>query len=766
MDEADRDLAAPTLAAGEAPAPAPAATAAAVAPAAVGGGAAPPQAAGVARTDGDLVEAMRKRREGCVEFESAPGGALVTAPAVGPGSSAAVSGGYPYGGPSPIAASLWRAGSSAAGTSSGPGLSDSALAEVMRRRREACQEFESASAARPAAAAAAAAADAAAAVGGGSAGSKSGQGDGAEAAGVSVPAAAAAAGGGARKARTDSELQAWLLQLRGRCEVLESSPEQGSADTCWNKSAASSSGPGVWESTAAVGAADAKYQAGTRGSAPSVDAGRSKATGSADLGLQMDVEDLQRQALKDAQPLQDLVRSRLWSMRLRPEPGAKKEPVGDKREGHADVYSLASDLVSALIAGRCSDVAEGSAGAPEMARSFVDRHLHWLGFGAGTSCPSDGAMYSMLAQLLRYHYPAVASAVERDRIVAECTGAAAATGGEGGEGDSSPFVLVSEDGLAAALEAGLGSASGLAQMLLGAGETEESFKALRLLCDLVVLQEREGLLLFVAVEFLATGRKRLGKTALAQLREFGLSGRRAVDVRDCVQGAIALHEATPLSVLRLLSPGVRGPGSVLPFCTITPDEVLHHVYDHKSGLWRLVVVDVRRPTSGGAAAAAAAAGDEFDLASMALPVCLRFDASQDRRAVLKDLPYEESIHLCLIGDGPPMPGEEAFELCRFLATANGIRRPHVSVAEGGWEKVSTLAMALDLELMRIEHEDVEEKRSSVEVVVEKKARGLQKAAKKVFAGAGRALMQGFGGGSSGSGGGGGGQPPQNLPYAA
>merc|ERR1719293_286486 len=84
-----------------------------------------------------------------------------------------------------------------------------------------------------------------------------------------------------------------------------------------------------------------------------------------------------------------------------------------------------------------------------------------------------------------------------------------------------------------------------------------------------------------------------------------------------------------------------------------------------------------------------------------LPVCMRLGQEQqhrERRELLRSLPYDESIHLCLMSDGPPVPGDDAFELCRHLAGPK-VNRRHVSVVDGGWPAVEKLAGNLGLTLM-------------------------------------------------------------------
>lgn len=332
--------------------------------------------------------------------------------------------------------------------------------------------------------------------------------------------------------------------------------------------------------------------------------------------------------------------------------------------GEGDISDLgqASGLIMDLIGvSPVSGVPSSS-----LAGAFASHHLHWLRDVKGVSTE----LFIMLAQLLRYHYPHVAAAIEADA-----------------QSKAAPD-------LAKDLEDNCGGVQGLARMLLspkegGGGEVE--FEALRLLCDLVVLEEREGLLLLVAVELIAQARRVLGVTAFQQLRGRGLAGRGFIGVRQCLEGARVLHEKTPLSLIFAMSSGgwaTKRLARLLPVCSVAADELLHHVFERKGGCWRLLVVDVRGKRG------------EAKAVAEALPVCLRMDPSQDRQEVLRDMPVNDSIHLCLMGDGPPgLPGDQALELCRTLSSEG---RLHVSVAEGGWSAIKGLAETLELELVSLE----------------------------------------------------------------
>ena len=66
---------------------------------------------------------------------------------------------------------------------------------------------------------------------------------------------------------------------------------------------------------------------------------------------------------------------------------------------------------------------------------------------------------------------------------------------------------------------------------------------------------------------------------------------------------------------------------------------------------------------------------------------VRLGADQDRHQLLQTLPYEESIHLCLLSDDP---ADEVIEFCRLLS-GPPIHRRHLSIIAGGWPEVARLA---------------------------------------------------------------------------
>lgn len=343
---------------------------------------------------------------------------------------------------------------------------------------------------------------------------------------------------------------------------------------------------------------------------------------------------------------------------------------------------------------------------PKLVAAFAERFFAWCAAEQDSGEAGDSGLglrlFHVLAQLLRYHCPDTACTIE----------ASAAAAGATPRGD-----------LPAALQRLCGGPAGLVALLLAVPPTSavgaEVFRigtpprsrasaappsptqtptdpkaALLLFCDLVVAVGTAALPLCAAALLLAEApsepdggfedlvARLRGPEALGGLGAHGVDG-----ARRCVAGACALLEATPVSTLSALlrpSAGVteaaaRGPA----LCVVSAAEVLHHAYERPSCPWRLVVVDVRMRCS-----------------SWGLPVCVRLRQAQhtQRRQLLLEMPYEEQIHLCLMGDSFPVPGDDAFELCRYLLGPRA-RRRHVSVVEGGWPAVEALARSLGLDLL-------------------------------------------------------------------
>ena len=191
-----------------------------------------------------------------------------------------------------------------------------------------------------------------------------------------------------------------------------------------------------------------------------------------------------------------------------------------------------------------------------------------------------------------------------------------------------------------------------------------SISAVLKICDEAVRSGSETVLLFVIVAVLAN-------PGMASPSDSGS----ALLLWSSAQCMLA---ATPLSMLGILSGAeARDHALRLPVGSVAPDEVLHHVYERPAGEWRLVVVDIRDPSLPG------------------LPVCLRLPATANFEEFTARLPIEQAIHICVLADDPL----EALKLCLRLSGHSSTCRPHISLAEGGWQAVEGLALALGLELL-------------------------------------------------------------------
>jgi len=319
-------------------------------------------------------------------------------------------------------------------------------------------------------------------------------------------------------------------------------------------------------------------------------------------------------------------------------------------------------------------------------------------------------VFSSLAQLMRYHCPAAVCCIEATSV---------------------PLGFALED----VLRSVCGGPVGLANFLL-TPQQEGADQALLLFCDLVIMEEEAMLLLFSAVVLLREVLPSPG-CSFEQLKEYirGPSGLGSLGaggpagVFQCVAAARALFEATPVSLSCALAQGTRAIARLsLPICAVAPDEVLHHVYERPSGSWRLVVVDVRTRSC-----------------SRALPLCMRFEPSQHSqwRPNLRNLPFEESFHLCLMGDGPAIPGDEAFELCRYLVCSQGgnAQCAHVSLVDGGWPALEELADTLRLHLMPLDPEEGEACRKAGLKQAREKVAGQVASAKESVAVAGQKVAK-------------------------
>lgn len=133
--------------------------------------------------------------------------------------------------------------------------------------------------------------------------------------------------------------------------------------------------------------------------------------------------------------------------------------------------------------------------------------------------------------------------------------------------------------------------------------------------------------------------------------------------------AASMLDATPRSLWYLCHSPVFT--VKMPICRVAADEVLQHIYERPSMDWRLVVLDARHNSQ----------------PDMALPVCLRVEEMMETQ-----LPRDEQIHLCIVGDDL----NHAEMLAEHLVTQ---QMCHISVVEGGWEAIEHLVAALGLELL-------------------------------------------------------------------
>lgn len=475
---------------------------------------------------------------------------------------------------------------------------------------------------------------------------------------------------------SSSELANWMSRMRARCQVLESTPGSTSADAKNELSSYDGTGANRLQhnpSSPSGAAPGPKPKPRLAALAAPLEAAKPPP-------VEVTAEHLAlRLRLRDGSSLKPAERLQVWPSLLLRDPAAGAG--GGGRPLPALAHLLGADEEDVLFEAGAADASSSSAAA-RLAAAFSEKYVSSLACQASSeedSATTIAPVYSALAQLLRYHYPATACAIEAICVPAGFT-------------------------LAEVLGVVCGGPAGLAQCLLtphGGGEAE----ALLLFCDLIVMEEEDVLLLLTAAVLLSEVVPEPGasfehlKELIRSKRGLGGLGSRGLDgVSQCVAAARALMDTTPVSLTTALAADERARARLrLPMCAVAPDEALHHIYERPSGSWRLVLVDVRMRAS-----------------ERALPVCMRLGQlpHNQRRQMLRELPYEESIHLCLLGDGPAMPGDDAFELCRHLVSPN-VQRKHVSVVDGGWPAVEELADSLRLHLMPLEPEEPTTARSSL-----------------------------------------------------
>jgi hypothetical protein len=318
-----------------------------------------------------------------------------------------------------------------------------------------------------------------------------------------------------------------------------------------------------------------------------------------------------------------------------------------------------------------------------LATAFSQKHLSWLASSAGQPQHQERLRFGAVGQLLMYHFPRVA-----------CTLRSVADTDENIE--DVPAMLISVCNIC-------GMAEGLAEALfevvstddscLSAAEASSDRTSLLLLCDWIVLEGQSLLLLFVLLVLLSEipAKPRHSFAELEdELRQAVTLGSLArssrTEVSKCVAHASQLLQATPLSLREAIQGQNFGAWCESPVCMVAPHEVLQHTHEGSSQSWRLIVVDARMRYR------------EFEL-----PVCIRLEPTRHshRLQVLKDMPDDDVLHLCLVGDGPPRRSDEAFELCLNLIGRNSWRR-HVSIIDGGWPALQERASSLGLDMMPVE----------------------------------------------------------------
>lgn len=512
----------------------------------------------------------------------------------------------------------------------------------------------------------------------------------------------------ATSTRTDADLQRWMSKMQGRVSVIQSKPEPPAPDSrdVGEEESQSVAGaakeeaeevrpkPEASELSLPIGA-DAEVGAVTVVSMDSADTPQSNLEKRNSLNFRYDALSMaaslpeQLEQLQRGEPLKPSQRERIWAEWLQVQASQSDGDAGEDGVPPA-LLSLLQRVQSAgsgdadLTLG---STAASGASAEQLAAAFAARRLPWLAGGEEGST----RLFEQLAKMLRYHCPSTAHIIE---TIAELSAA---------------------DNLAVVLAAALGGAQGIADLLFASPLAgSESEDALLVLCDFAVLEEQDSLLLFVFIWLIAVASLEPEFTfeqLSAKLRGDtlgGLAARGALGVSQAVGGARAFLESTPASVREV---GSRLPADITA-CAVSAEEVAHHVYGRPTSNWRLVVVDVRSGES-----------------PLALPVCMRLGTQQDRREVLLDLPYEESIHLVLLGDGPPAPGDEAFELYRYL-TQPPARRRHLAVVAGGWPAVEACVRSRGFEFvqMEVKNEEVVEDDGGQDGLAEIKKQAAEKAA--------------------------------------
>mmetsp|Transcript_6101 Transcript_6101/g.10528 ORF Transcript_6101/g.10528 Transcript_6101/m.10528 type:complete len:668 (-) Transcript_6101:54-2057(-) len=530
----------------------------------------------------------------------------------------------------------------------------------------------------------------------------------------------------------DAAVQNWMLSRRSQCEVLESTPETTAADA-FAKSideqrkeraltetegiassrarfAAASGGP-VWPQQAKgmLRTAPRELQAWVAQIQGSKLAQEETSPTHSPTTRQQESEENAaiRERLYAGEPLDAASRQEVWTKLL-----LREAPITACLDSQDDEAAAPPGLISLLgqrprsPTHRMESFAEisttGLAAASgsgkdltALAVAFSKQFFTWLpirpsGKGAAVPTPlQDEHVYLVLIQLLRYHFPAAALNIEAAANAAEVDIVSAMT--------------------AASNQCSIGV--NMSDIVFEVEEDADS-NVLLFLCDLTILVDEDMLLLFVIVvmlgEYVPIEAHCSFEQLNAQLRSAltfqSISSQGFAEACQIVSQARALLRTTPWSLSSALSPGnVELAPPIYPICQLAPEEVLHHAYETPGNAqgWRLLVVDARMR--------AGAAREDGTEDARELPVCVPLQRNlshAQRRKMLLEIPQEECIHLCIVGDSAPRPGDDAFELCSFMC-GGLVKRTHMSVVRGGWPAIESLATTLGLSLLdrqRYEHE--------------------------------------------------------------
>eukprot|EP00927_Polykrikos_kofoidii_P028172 TRINITY_DN24638_c0_g1_i1.p1 TRINITY_DN24638_c0_g1~~TRINITY_DN24638_c0_g1_i1.p1 ORF type:complete len:905 (+),score=184.20 TRINITY_DN24638_c0_g1_i1:341-2716(+) len=537
--------------------------------------------------------------------------------------------------------------------------------------------------------------------------------------------------------KSDAELRKWMMKMREQCCVTESNPEPTTADVICDLPAVSD---------------EPKWSSGNDCQAPSLAV--------ADVGVDREQEEDEEEEDKEEgiasspivfssaeasswEPLQPAERYTTWVSRLiradgqgetadcRGESVRTSITTTSTEPSHETVLPIIIKLLSSEATMRRGD---GGVSVESLANAFCRR---CIGFDDVLGNNQDYAVFCILARLLRYHVPDAACAL--DEVALQSATAEHLPEDVVSGAQVPPVARVGRD-LPSTLQqimsngdscSGAGGSIVTAFSASASSAAPEASAALLFLFDLLVaFEDRAALLLFVfvalfseAVEDTANGSAPLVGRFCDSLFHFG--SRDVNGIRRCVRLALELQEATPASLCR-----GSAALSVLPIGSVSAEEVLRHVYEKPASSWRLVIIDVREATI-----------------HQALPICIRIGVDRNRKAVAEGLPEENSIHLCLLADRDPALAKHstddaalmlALYLTRDLPSSR--RKRHVSVVAGGWHAVYAAASTLGCELSEVETvENGSVKVAKVGGAVLKKARAAVMKTQKVLSDAGNVL---------------------------